>query len=231
MRFQQLTAAMEHYFREHKYNESFLFEHRAQKLLSELGDAVQMDDGEADMQEALWRFLTEGIGEYRNCGRAKVAQFMGWINRARLVWHHREQELFQREYIALECGMLDEKAALAIDSLPKAVRDHVAKVKTTSLSATQADTKLLRASTTNNLAMSVCFMESNSNTRVIAMMVFYPEPLSRWQGEAAKGCRSVDGNMAWLLGQMSDGFSAHQASITFGLTDPAITSKCGFLST
>lgn len=229
MRFQQLTAAMDHYLGEHKYNESFLFQHKVEKLLLELGDSVQMDEGDANLQEALWRFLKEGIENYRKFDRVKMAQFMGWINRARIVWHTWEQELFKREYIALECGMLDEKAASAIDSLPKSVRDHAANLRTTSLSATQADTKLLRSSTVNNLAMSVCFMESNRNKRVIAMMVFYPEPLSKWQGQAAARCRSVDENLKWLLEGLADGFTAHLNAIMKGLEDSSTTTKCGFI--
>lgn len=77
--------------------------------------------------------------------------------------------------------------------------------------------------------MSVCFMESSRNKRIIAMMVFYPEGLSKWQGEAAKMCRSVEANMEWLLGQMVDSFSQPYREILGSLESPVVTRQCGFM--
>lgn len=229
LRFEQLIDAMKFYFDTFEYNTSVLFECRAEAILLELGDAVQQREDEKNIYESLWRFLREAVDNYKKHERIKMAQWMGWVNRARQLWREWEQEHFKREFIAIECGMLDEKAACAIEALPKGVKSHALSLTTTSTAATQADTKLLRSSTVNNLAMSVCFMESSRNKRIIAMMVFYPEGLSKWQGEAAKMCRSVEANMEWLLGQMVDSFSQPYREILGSLESPIVTRQCGFM--
>ena len=160
-------------------------------MLVELGDAVQVEAGEANIYEALWRYLHDGVENYKKVDRIRMAQWMAWRNHAHDLLLRWEQERFKRGYVALECGMLDEKAAAAIDKVPKGVASHAAALTTTSLAATQADTKLLRSSTVNNLAMSVCFMECPRNRRIIATMVLLPEPLARWQGHCARVCRST----------------------------------------
>ncbi|MFM7979772.1 MAG: hypothetical protein ACKPKO_10690, partial [Candidatus Fonsibacter sp.] len=94
---------------------------------------------------------------------------------------------------------------------------------------TQVDIKLLRTSTVNNLAMSVCFMDSIRNKRIVALMVLVPEPLARWQQRSAASCRSVAGNLEWLLSEMATGFLAHQCAVLAQLEDPVVVERCGFL--
>lgn len=74
--------------------------------------------------------------------------------------------------------MLDTNAAVAVQSQPKVVATYAAVHHTTSLVATQADTKLRRTSTANNLAMPVCFTQGVRNKRMVGIMALCPEPLS-----------------------------------------------------
>ena len=200
MRFEQLTDAMRFLFQQFDAT-SVLFQARADAMLAELGDTVQRRDDDASLHAALWRHLEGGLENQRKMDKVKMAQFMGWISRARWFLLNWEQERFKREFVALECNCLDEKAAAVIERLPRGVLAHAAKVTGTSASATQVDTKLLRSSTVNNLAMSVCFMDSTRNKRIIALMTLIPEPLARWQQRSASACRYVAGNLEWLLGE------------------------------
>ncbi|CAK0820493.1 unnamed protein product [Prorocentrum cordatum] len=219
MRFEQLTDAMDHFF-EHYKADSFLFQSRADAMLRELGDAVQVEEGEKNIYEALWRYLRDGAQNYKKQDRMKMAHelYQRW-----------EQERFKREYVALECGMLDKKAAAAVDKMPAGVKSHAAALTTTSSAATQADTKLLRASTANNLAMSACFMETERSKRIIAIMALLPEPLATWQGQSAKVCRDVTANRKWVLDEMSHGFAKHQLAILNCLVKTGMAKNLGFM--
>ena len=77
---------------------------------------------------------------------------------------------------------------------------------TTSSTATQIDTKILRSCCQNVVVVSLAILGEMQYKRSVAVMALVVGPLRHWRGNCSKMMKSTTGNMEWLTHQFASEF-------------------------
>jgi len=227
MRHEQITQVLDHMFAKFTPRTCRLFLARHPALAKEMKDVVEPEPGEESI-DAVWRHMKDETQEVKGT-RTKMCQFMGWISSMHEFLSMWNRERYKREWLALEYDYLPLAALKKEVPVGKKMVEHAKEVKTTSSSATHADTKVLRATSVNNIVLSVKFQEDEKHLRILSILVLVPWPLRLWQGHAATNMKSVKENLAWLIEQIASDFLGHQHAMMDALKDVDTMERCMFV--
>ena len=111
---------------------------------------------------------------------------------------------FKCEYVALGIDMVGtNKFAHKIIINKEHLRAADEATTTTSTTATQIDSKILRSCCQNVVVVSLAVLGELQFKRILAVMALVVGPLRQWQGNCSKMMKSTSGNMEWLTHQFA----------------------------
>jgi len=227
--FTQLVESLQHMLENQTPAEFQLFQSRAPSILEEMGELVEIDEGEQPI-DALWRYLKETAPYEKAKYRAKKCQFMGWSRRLAEFLPSWTLTRFRCEYIGLELDMFDHKMFKKDIVVKKDVLAAAEDVTTTAISAVPLEDKVLKSACKNAVVVAVCVLERDHYKRKLSIMCHIPSPLVAWEGRAAKEMNSSTANQAWLASQLGSNFLEHQVEILKGLENHDTLRSTGFFS-
>ena len=137
--------------------ESRLFDKRAAAIIEEMGDRLDIEDGET-AEQALWRTMVAEASNMLKGQRVRMCQYGAWVEAAFEMVLNWKKELFYRELLALEADMMHGKVAQCAMDVDASVVAHADETNTTSAGQIGVNTKLLRQPKYNNCVLSLIFM-------------------------------------------------------------------------
>ena len=207
LRFKQLQDALAEMAESFPDPESFpLFLEHSEQMLQELADVIDVNASASPIR-ALYEYITQSAPFTKKHYRVKLGEFGAWQTTAEAFLSAWGLTRFKCEYVALETDMIGtgkfaQKIIINKDHLKAA--DEA--TTTTSSTATQIDTKILRSCCQNVVVVSLAILGELQYKRILAVMALVVGPLRHWQGNCSKMMKSSNGNMEWLTQQFASEF-------------------------
>jgi hypothetical protein len=228
VRHAQVTAAWAECKQNFKHYNCPLFTEYASAMLDDIGgpSALNIDPG-ADPGEALWASLMEEDPLAKKGYKCNLNRFFGGTRLARedcKKWH---QRLFQYEYTALECGMLNTARVQKV-MVKDSDMDAQEAVRTTDSSRVCVSEKALRSCCQNSMVISVAMLRDPNNLLLLKIICTCTQPLEDWHGHQNRALRDASSSGSWLVDQLDGDFMKHVLKTLGLLSNQDALETCGF---
>jgi hypothetical protein len=150
---------------------SRLFHARADRMLQEFGDQVDVDDRGPDA--CLFDFMAHKLRNENLGPRCELCEYMSWQTCTARFVNEWTYQLMKWEYVCLETGALNSKALLQLPHITREHKDHVAETTSTRTSSVAIEAKVLRGVGKNNMVCVVAFCSNYPYRRQALIMVKY----------------------------------------------------------
>ena len=157
LRFGQLQQAIEFYLNKMIPENSVLFQARAADMLSELGDLVEIVDG--DRNRSLWAYLKSIAPYEKKRYRCKLAQWSEWQRRGIAFLSQWSVTRFKAELVGLEMDMITNASVVQPITIGKGALDVAAHTYSTDIGSMQPDTKALRSSCKHAVGVAISTLQ------------------------------------------------------------------------
>ena len=229
LRLTQIRSCMLKHYEDFTATTSPGFSFYVGRIISELGDLLQPNDGET-MAQAAWRYARDRAATRTPGQKCCKARYNAVVSDALASIPHWSLDLFETQHVCIEYDMVPRKA---LSKIPLAV-DLVAPAAGAAPNSTGhklgACDKALRISGANACVIDLQLLSDGSYHRIVVCLVYISRPSVSWSGECSRDTRNVISSQRWFKKQLDHGLVDTLYATLDVLLQDSFLRDAGFIS-
>ena len=222
----QLDEGMKHFFTLNT-EESPMFQDHVCEIAQDLEDGgVVTFPREKPLQQEVFEFVKSQSLLAKTGRRTSNCRFGGTLHAALYNLPYWGMQAFQRKYVALKLGHLQNKKTL--DKLTVKFQTPEVDDASTNPKKITVESKALKSCCKNALVVSVMVLMEKDHKRLVQIVANTSIPMRVWHTEQNRELRDVHATKAWLIRQLDKDLMLYFFSFLAQLCDQQVLRKCQF---